>query len=249
MSEFGDRNKITIPVTTQKDRPRGSTVDIRSLAARWAGTAKREQELSRAQTIEVQLHFPFRVVAATSRIFRKMDGTSVVEQHLLRSFHPQPVDPYRMREEFLALKRNDAELQSFLNKYGLWENEPFEVDAFWDMQEFLGKVLLLNPGRRGKLLSRSAFGKLPGPLHKGLIIDFEYNEGGIQFVVNAASCLGAVIASLQIDLVNRTKYRKCARKNCPVVFSISTGDKRKDTRKYHDGKCQHRDVVRRSRIP
>jgi hypothetical protein len=219
-------------------------MDIRRVARLWASRRKRDNEAGKPKTINIHVHFPLRIATAESAI---RHGTRFVEQHVFYS--TKSIDPERMLDEFLALKHSDTELLAFLNKYGVWEDgQPFEVNEFWKQQEFVRMLLLLNHGSRGKLLSRSGFGKLPGPLHKSLSVDFEYNDGGLHFVVNTSSCLDAVIALAQIELANGSKRRKCARKDCPVVFSISTGDKRSDRRKYHDRKCGHLDVVRRSRL-
>jgi hypothetical protein len=222
-------------------------MDIRHIARSW--TAKRQAEAGKPQTVSMYVHFPFRVTLANSTIRQAADGAHVVEQRALPS-KQKPIDPDCMLEDFLALKRSDRELLSFLNKYGLWDDEQaFEVNEFWDFQEFLRVLMALKPASRGKMLSRSGFGKLPGPLNKRLIVDFEYNLGGLHFVVNTSGCLEAIIALAQIDLSKQTKHRKCARKDCPVIFSVSTGDKRRDSRKYHHRKCAHLDVVRRSRVP
>jgi hypothetical protein len=203
-------------------------VDIRSLARCWAATRKRQEESSRAQTIKIHIHFPFQVMPAESRILQAVDGIRRVQQRVVASKH-RPIDPDRVLDEFLALPQNETELLSFLDKYGLWEDEePFEVSEFWSLQGFLRTALLLNPASRGKLLSRSAFGQLPGPLHKSLSVDFEYNQGGLHFVVNTNSCLEAIIARAQIDLANKTRPENVLERTvqsfsrCPQATSAGT---------------------------
>lgn len=160
-----------------------------------------------------------------------------------RGLHPKPINPWRMREEFVALKRDDSKLLAFLDKYGLWTHKKLAaVDEFWDFQETLRDMPLCAPQLRGQLLSRSAFSKLPGLLARTLTIDFEYDKSAPRFVVRTRGCLDAIIASLQIDSVLGTPTRKCLRDDCPVVFRETRRD-----RKYCGEACRHLEVMRNSR--
>jgi hypothetical protein len=220
---------------------------IREISRAWLAKRRVLEQSYQSQVIQVPVRFPFLIMRAKSRNLETRDGRRLIQQHVQRSMqepNPRPIDPYYMREEFLSLRHDERELLRFLDKYGLWENEePMEVNEYWDFQEFLRATLLSGKGIRGQLLSRSAFGKLPGPLHKSLTIDFEYNKGGLQFVTRTIGCLDAIIASMQIDVIRDTKYKKCARHDCPIVFVVNSQHKRK----YHNESCKHVEVMRRSR--
>ena len=221
-------------------------MDIRKFASHLVLEWQNETRLHPPKAIQSPLQFPFLIVRAKSRIRQTKGGQRLIQQHVdlsARGLHPEPIDPWRMREEFVALKRDESKLLAFLDKYGLWTREKLaDVDDFWDFQETLRDMLLCGKQLRGQLLSRSAFGKLPGLLARKLTIDFEYDKGVPRFVVRTLGCLDAIIASLQIDSVLGTPSRKCLRDDCPVVFRET-----RRNRKYCGESCRHLEVMRNRR--
>ena len=219
-------------------------MDIEQLAKVWRRTQRELATASRLhppQVIEVPLSFPFLIRPAVNRL-----NGRVIEQRLPSTIDavPRALDAWNMRKEFLALKHGDAELLEFLGRYGWWNNRcAIPIDDFWEFRDWLHLVLLGSSKFRAQQLSQSGLGaSLPGSLAEKFIISFDWNKGAPVFTVETDCCVDALTATLMIDVIRGTKFKKCERRDCPEVFAVG---KRK--RRFCSSACQHLALVRRSR--
>ena len=200
-----------------------------------------QSRLHPPQIVEVPVQFPFKIRKAGWEVVETSGHRRIVQQQLagqagLFGFG-YPVDPWQVREEFLALRRNEEALLKFLHKYGRWDREPpREMDAYWEVQDTLQELLLWPPAVRKLALQL-------GLITRKFLCTLVWEKGTPLWVVECESIMDALAASVQIDLVRRAKYRKCTRQDCQVVFSVTSRHKRKFCTQY----CGHLVSLRRSR--
>lgn len=220
-------------------------MDITKLGKIWA-SAQREiataARLYPPQVLRVPLSFPFRISPAT---------TTVVGRNLRQQALPATVtvakagavDARHLREQFQELPHSDVGLVRFLNRYGWWdERYTLPIEEVWEFQEWLNLILCGSRKLRGKQLSsRGLFGRLPGLLARPFSFSFEWNEGLPLFIVETSCCLDAIRATVLLDVVLGIRYTKCKRRDCHMTFPHKRG------KVFHSAKCQHLELVRRSR--
>jgi hypothetical protein len=180
---------------------------------------------------------------------------------------PIEYDPWEMRDRFFSLKQGDTRaLLKFLNVVGIFQStrnhrstvreavirlagedlthrvryesecqyEPKKLTWwFWNARELLMRDL---KARRG--ISRSEFEAEPE-----FAVRIERSERQPRAVLTTMTFMDAALLTLTVDAVLRAKVRKCARPDCPVVFSFTSNHKKK----YHDQYCGHLESVRRER--
>jgi hypothetical protein len=160
--------------------------------------------------------------------------------------HAEKIDAWTLRDEFLRVKRNLPDLVRFLNRWGTWswdtrysrtgllgdegKWEPSFVfaDPIWFYQDSIKNALQGDPS---VWLSHSRLG---GFSTKDKFPYFEYRT---------STCKEAIEATITFDLVQGTKFRLCALKDCRVPFKLESGHKRRFCMQYH----AHLASVRRTR--
>ena len=167
-------------------------------------------------------------------------------------------NPWEKRDEFFRLKPDDTEgLIRFLGTVGLFERVPkfgereespdfavartakrtlmvpylsnFRIDSIWEARRLL----------------QNSLGSLDK--HTGEQIDFHTqivrSKERAQVNVTTTTFLEAILLTLSVDRVQKAKVLKCARPDCPVTFSFTSGHRRK----YCSWDCGHLESVRRQR--
>ncbi len=160
-------------------------------------------------------------------------------------------DPWAMREEFLRLKNDTPTLLKFLRKWGEWgtlrlSHDPGALEHFalsggtshmglafhypidiWNFQQYC----------------RKALGRSSGEWMKGFSLPLVPRPEHPHFVWIAKGCKEAIRASITIDFLNKVKFDKCAREDCPVWFPVTS----QHQRKYCCQPCGHLESVRKKR--
>jgi hypothetical protein len=219
-------------------------MDLKSLAKDWA---RRQSEVAAAarlhppQLIKAPLLFPFLVRPAETTL----EGRKVRQQQRATiEGAAKAVDARLLSEEFQGLERRDGDLLHYLTRYGWWDGRSIlPIEEIWEFQEWLRLVLLGSKKFRGQQLSsRGLFGRLPGLLARQFSLAFEWNQGAPMFTVETDCCADAITATMLVDIVRGIRYKKCARRDCHVLFPKGNPRKR-----FHNQACQHLALVRRSR--
>jgi|SRR5215813_6667056 len=174
-------------------------------------------------------------------------------------YHEKPAffDPKQKRNEFFRLKRGDvAGLIGFLNTVGLFQSamfieegnaetaitklaegdhhsvhyEPLQsANQVWDLRD----LLLRSLSNR-----KSEFGR---------VCDFQTRilreRSSPRVVITTTTLLDAVLLSILIDRVKKTRVQKCARPDCGILFTPNT----RHVKKYCSRYCAHIESVRRDR--
>jgi hypothetical protein len=145
---------------------------------------------------------------------------------------PQPPDAWDMREEFLQLKVGWKEVIAFLNKWGRWDSREY---AYLSDIEQLQRVLfdaLVSPPElwfaTGDSVPPPIWYRRPKPPY---------------FTIRTDRCQLALRMTVTIDLLNQTKFKRCARPDCGMLFKVQTNHKRDYCLAY----CSHLESVRRKR--
>jgi hypothetical protein len=193
------------------------------------------------KVIKLPLAFPFVISPARTSI----DGRNLRQrQPALMEAVPCAVDARHLSVEFQRL-RSDPDLVRFLGRFGWWDGRrKVPLEEVWEFQEWLRLVLRGSYEFRAKQLSpRGLFGRLPGVLARSFSLTFAAKKGVATFTVQTNCCLDAITATVLIDTVQNTSYKECKSDDCAVLFPWKPG---KD---FCSERCQHREVVRRSRPP
>ena len=173
---------------------------------------------------------------------------------------PMPqFDPWEKRGEFFRLKNNDTEgLLRFLRSVGLLQRTglgnigegveqstkassgrgmPFEVN--YSPQVRASNIWGLRELIKGSLET--------GSDELGDWSDFQTRivrtKDGPRIMLTTTTFVDAMLLTLNVDRVLRAKVRKCARPDCPALFSITE----KYKKKYCTWDCGHVESVRRQR--
>jgi hypothetical protein len=144
-------------------------------------------------------------------------------------------DPWRLRDDFLRMKPNSISALSFLGKWGRWVEwrTITGLPEMLDLQQAIRKALVSSPK---EWLSDS----LSSPINlNSRTSEFPY----LSMVTD--SCAIAIRMTTTIDLLQRLKFRNCARPDCRVPFAITSKHKKDYCTQY----CAHLESVRRNRKP
>lgn len=154
-----------------------------------------------------------------------------------------------MREEFLDLREGDkAGLLEFLNKWGWWRNLEFHMRQMsdgrnqvailepaapiWGMRRSLRKAML---GAHGNWLRDENSNLLPFLMRP--------RSGFPLYALGFKECEVAIRATITIDFLYETKFRACARPDCPKTYQVRS----KHPRKFCSQYCGHLVSQRRKR--
>ncbi len=156
-------------------------------------------------------------------------------------------DPWKMREDFLALEHSKKTLAVFLNKWGSWgggvlQEYPYRLGTplgetieyvipqhAWDLQLSYKSALT---GDAAKWLSES--GRIPTPTRRS----------SPPFLASRDElCRHAIQTTITMDKLSDVPYRLCARSDCGEVFKMESNHFRTYCSQY----CAHLVSVRRGR--
>jgi hypothetical protein len=212
--------------------------------------AKRRQRLPEGLRIEVQ--FPFEIHKAKWTVVESHNGSQQLVQQRMHGKDGlfgfgEPVNPWQVRKEFLALRTNSAALK-FLNRYGQWDdsNDPETLDEFWGFREEY--ELLMDFPDAHRRVAQQLFWKRKFTCSLRWNAPTREDNGNKRrrataaWVVECRTIMDALIGSIQIDLVRRVKDRLCKRPDCRHRFVPQTS-----RQKHCTPYCAHLVSVRRNR--
>ena len=183
------------------------------------------------------------------------------------------VDGWEMREEFLRLERRMDALLGFLNRYGMWRPEtsphffgpashPYDS---WEPRIVVPEQIWLahRPFRTSGISlkdmewTKANLVDVQTSIRAALTCEphewFDLNWSNVDlfgprpafphFVINADYSFDVICKTVTIDHLRGTKFRNCARPDCPMPFAIESQHKRLYCRNY----CAHLESVRRNR--
>jgi hypothetical protein len=158
-------------------------------------------------------------------------------------------DAWEMRDRFFHLRRGNVHaLLDFLNEWGPWAEhygEPeirftwdanprdtaqFAPDAIWDRQEWFRRALL-NPFEW--------FARGENQLKPTECAPADFPHWGMM----STSVEYAIRLTISIDLLNRTRFRVCKRKDCRAPYPVESDHERKYCSQY----CGHLESIRGQR--
>jgi hypothetical protein len=146
--------------------------------------------------------------------------------------HSLPSDAWRLRDEFLGLKSNAENKLAFLNCWGRWLplRNFVALGEIADLQKDVRVALTESPD---DWFSSVAFPTMVNTRSPR----FPY------FTMLTDSCQVAIRMATTIDLLQRIKFKTCARPDCAKPFPIRSKRKRDYCSQY----CAHLESVRRGR--
>ncbi len=216
-------------------------MDIEELSSRIQQEIATAARLHPPQVIDVPLSFPFLILPVVNRL-----NGGMIQQRPRKTTHtlPRALDARHMREDFLRLEHRETDLLDFLDRYGCWNNRrAIPVDDFWEFQDWVRRVLRGSKSFRALQLSqRGLGGLLPGSLAQKFAISFDWNMGKPLFTVETNCCADAITATLMIDVIRGTEFKRCECRGCPRMFAIE-----KHNQRFCCQAHQHRALVQRSR--
>jgi len=170
-------------------------------------------------------------------------------------------DAWLMREEFFHLKSGDTgQLLRFLNKWGLWTEEPegwedpnlsghpslrcsVFVDRVWEDKRLFREAVI---GSAIDWLKPDYDPDVPetevGQVNDLFTLVTFRNKYPYHFL-RATGCELAIRTTITIDLMRKVKFRICARPDCATPFPIESRHRRAYCCQY----CAHLESVRRNR--
>jgi hypothetical protein len=174
--------------------------------------------------------------------------TLLAEQGNAPDPHPPTLDPWKVRERFLKLKRSDNELLGFLNDTGRWDSSlgPHAIENIWGWQDAI-KDMLLHQGRDWQeIISEhlNAYLALAG-LAAYMDVEFRFSEGTCWVELTPYGCIGALLATVLLDRSGGARFRICRRSDCQELYQVQSRHRRKYCSQY----CGHLESVRASRKP
>jgi hypothetical protein len=157
----------------------------------------------------------------------------------------EKIDAWKLREEFFQVKRNMVDLARFLNRWGSWS---------WENGLPRSGILSDKPGSGGPSFVfadsiwsdqdalRTAH-RDPATWLSHSLLSFEARNEFPHFVRRVSTCRDAIVATITFDMVQGSKFRFCALKDCRAPFKLESGHKKKFCCQYH----AHLASVRRNR--
>jgi hypothetical protein len=157
-------------------------------------------------------------------------------------FSARAVDPWELRDEFLAVEHNSGAVLDFVNR-NYWEGSPFHtVEDFWRWQTLIRKAILNSYTQWAKMEAEFGY-KMISRLLTALDINVKWNGKQLSGTVEVHTPMQAILATLYLDKIAKVRFAVCARPDCDRIYGIKTRHKRKYCRQY----CAHLEDVRRDR--
>jgi hypothetical protein len=181
----------------------------------------------------------------------------LTEQEVAWDFSPRrsqelrELDPWRVREEFLSLKRGDRTgLREFLKHTGAFcwiDYRPLSEDEIWMFQELLREVLL-HPRtmEQARIFDPYSF---RDSVHRyianfQLSVTLQFQDGVLVGVLQQATAFDSMLSTIVIDRLNKRQFKICARSECGLIYELTSRHKRK----YCSYECAHLMAVRAERV-
>jgi hypothetical protein len=199
-----------------------------------------------------------RAAQPNTNIFEEELDTDILEVRAKSSAgFPVLIDPVEKRNQFFRLKEGDLKgLLDFLNSVGLFETAHYAAS----FQQPRATVLVsleeqvLIPVDYVRQISAKHIWKMQKLIqhrleeHKktelgNFLGRFERWEGKARFVLTTYTFIDSLYLTVHVDRVKRMKVQKCARADCGIPFTASSGH----AKKYCERACAHLESVRRSR--
>jgi len=193
-------------------------------------------------TLPVTLEFrayPANLVAVSRNAYLR-DPDSAPRRYIRKEY--RELDPWDLRDAFLAWLPEDW--KNFLSFAGSFSTYGLDQGEFMEWQGLLREALKLPPKKWPQLQKRfdpSKVEKLLAPLR----VEFEWDEESPGVHIATMRSLDAIIATIQLDLLQGAHFRTCARHDCNAApFRVG-----KHLKKFCSYDCAHLAAVRRSREP
>jgi hypothetical protein len=165
-------------------------------------------------------------------------------------------DPWWVRSEFLLTQDGvGLDLKFFADAYGCFaapgvlkcsEQDP-DGEKDFEQWRSLVRKLLLTPRKDWRTLEKQ-YGeyKLRKVMGFSMRFGIEYDPNNQPYaVIGVSYTLDAILATIQIDLLDGLEFRECARPDCKAPpFKRTSGHERK----YCSDRCAHLEAVRAHRI-
>jgi hypothetical protein len=161
-------------------------------------------------------------------------------------------DPWRMRDELFRLREGDnAALLQFLSEWGQWYawkgafglSHGMQPAKIWEERRSFRNALsgtletwLTEPGNEFSALR-------PRPGHPPYFSALRPRPGYPPYLLSLRDCGEAIRATITIDLLDRVKFRICARPDCGAPYAVESNHPRKYCTQY----CGHIVSLRRKR--
>lgn len=191
-------------------------------------------------TLPVSLEFrayPTNLVAVSRNAYLR-DPDSAPRRYIRKEY--RELDPWDLRDAFLAWLPEDW--KNFLSLAGSFSTSVLDQREFTEWQALLREALRLPPKKWPQLRKRfdpSKVEKFLAPLR----IEFEWDEEWPRAHIATMRSLDAIIATIQLDLLQGARFKTCARHDCTAP-PFRGDDPRKQ---FCSPECAHLAAVRRSR--
>jgi hypothetical protein len=153
----------------------------------------------------------------------------------------RPLDPWRMRDEFLRLDHSIEELVKFLNKHGNWSRRTDPRRGLWRASVVLPNEIW---GERETIVRDLRAGQGVWFQENRRRPEMFYVRGTFPYFGRSDSfCKDALETALMVDFLRGIRFRACSRRDCAIPFEIQTKHKRRYCTQY----CAHLESVRRNR--
>lgn len=151
-----------------------------------------------------------------------------------------PFDPWQLREDFLSWPSEDWE--GFIEMAGAFGTFRISKKDFMEWKALL-KEALIRPANEWRKLRKRFDARKADKLCAPLPISFEWNGQMPRAFVRTCKTLEAIIATIQLDKLQGSSFRICARPDCKSSpFKVESRHKI-----YCTPECAHLVAVRNSR--
>jgi hypothetical protein len=191
-------------------------------------------------TLPVTLEFrayPANLVAVSRNAYLR-DPDSAPRRYIRKEY--RELDPWDLRDAFLAWLPEDW--KNFLSLAGSFSTSALDQGEFMEWQGLLREALKLPPRKWPQLQKRfdpNKVEKFLAPLR----IEFEWDKESPRAHIATMRSLDAIIATIQLDLLQGAQFKTCARHDCDAP-PFRGDDPRKQ---FCSHECAHLAAVRRGR--
>jgi ribosomal protein L37AE/L43A len=168
----------------------------------------------------------------------------LIQSQVGRSY--QNVDPWQLREGFLAVAPGDQAVLEYLNRVGYWEEIfpfPATPNDFLAFQQYTRKALLVKSREALSRVQAGLFGTawVEGIFDPVAVIDWRAEMPVARIFPRTP--VEAILTSVVVDRMRGERYGVCARPDCRRIFKFES----RHERKYCCTYCAHLEDVRRDR--
>jgi len=179
------------------------------------------------------------------RAWRLKNDGRLVSKNRVRAYPymlAREIDPWELRDQFLAVKKHCDSVLNFLNRTNWHGGRRLRnVEDFTRLQELVRVALRRRPEKWQNLMPK--FAEKAFALLSGVESTIRWNKGRPVVRVDVESPFDAIIATIKIDKMMGLRFGTCARPDCRKPYKVSS----RHCRKYCSQSCAHLENVRRSR--